>query len=66
MYTPKEKRHVLRGLRHRLVDATPKEVERYEKEVAEHMQDDNKDKRDIEVQARASELLAKSAVKTKK
>jgi hypothetical protein len=52
-HTPKESRHLFRGLRHKL-EGSPSEVAQYEKEVAVHLQDDAAD----ELQAKATEGLA--------
>lgn len=53
-YTPRDKRHIFRGLRHELADATPTEKEKYEREVAQHLQNDKQD----EIEAKATEGLA--------
>ena len=41
-YTPVEKRHLARGLRHRLI-GTPEEIVKYESEVQDHLRDDADD-----------------------
>jgi hypothetical protein len=58
-HTPKEERHLFRGLRHKLI-GTPEEVEKYEKEVAAHLQDDKQD----DTFEKATEGLAAPTKKT--
>jgi hypothetical protein len=41
-YTPVEKRHLARGLRHKLI-GSPEEIAKYETEVQNHLRDDAQD-----------------------
>lgn len=52
-YTEKKDRHIMRGLRHKLI-GSPSEIEKYEKEVAAHLENDKQD----ETMSAATEGLA--------
>ena len=60
-HTPKQSRHPFRGLRHKL-EGSPSEVAQYEKEVAEHLEQD----KDDQVMDLATEGLAKKPTPAKK